>query len=127
MKKILLIAIIISAACQLKAQQLSNKPSDPFLLKTPPDQTMQLFKPGDSTLFKNFQVLPKGRQLAQLPGKLQAYDLFAVQTSSNIDHMPILKVHGNIDAMPVAKPDGPIDRMPILKVSPLSQRAAANP
>ena len=117
MKKFLFIATIIAASCQLKAQQLSNKPSDPFLLKTPQGQTFQHFKLGDSTLFKNCLGLPKVQQLvAAIPSKLPDYNLLTGQTAVNIDHMPILKVSGNIDRMPIAKMNGNIDHMPIAKI-----------
>lgn len=127
MKKIFLLVIVTAGAFQLKAQQLSKKPSDPFLLKTPPDQTFQQFKLDDSTLFKNFSVLPPSQLLAEIPNKLPGNNLVGLPAAVNIDNMPILKVSGNIDHMPIAKANGHIDRMPILKVTPLNHLSLINP
>ena len=127
MKKLFLLLIVITGASQLRAQQLGNKPSDPFLLKTPQELKLQQFKLGDSTLFKGFSALPKGQQLAAMPNKLLDNNLFAIPGVGNIDNMPILKVSGNVDRMPIAKMDGKIDRMPILKVTPLDPLKSVNP
>ena len=116
MKKLLLSLIVLAAASQLKAQQLDTKPSDP-LFKSPKDLSLQQFKVGDSTLFKNFSNLPKVQQLAALP------NLGDINSDLFYSNMPVVKLGGNIDNMPVAKIGGNIDRMPVkkMKVVPLGK------
>ncbi|WP_426670494.1 hypothetical protein ACPPVU_04450 [Mucilaginibacter sp. McL0603] len=113
MKKILLFLFMIAVASQLKAQQLTIKPSDSLFFKAPKNMKLQQFNLNDSSLFKNFQNLPKSQQLAALPGFSTA-ELF-------YSNMPVVRVSGDIDNMPVAKVEGNIDRMPIksVKVVPL--------
>ena len=120
MRKILLLLIVFAGAFQLKAQQTTIKPFDQNLFKAPKDQNLMQFKPGDSTLFKNFSVIPNEQLLALAPNKLSDNNLFLLNPSANIDHMPIAKVSGNIDRMPVAKPSGSMEKMPVVKVAPLA-------
>ena len=119
MKKILLLLIVIAGASQLRAQQSAVKPFDKNLFKTPKDQNLLQFKSGDSTLFKNFSVIPNEQLLALAPNKLSDKNLSLLNSAANIDHMPIAKVSGNIDHMPVAKPNGNMEKMPVVKVAPL--------
>ncbi len=119
MKKLFLLLIVIACAAQLKAQQSTTKPFDQFLFKTPKNQNLLQFKPGDSTLFKNFSVMPKGESLAVTRNKLPDYKMAAVIPSVNIDHMPIAQVSGNIDRMPIAKPSVNMEKMPVAKIEPL--------
>jgi hypothetical protein len=112
MKKLLLLLIIIAGASQLKAQQSTIKPFDQNLFKTPKDQNLMQFKPGDSTLFKNFSVIPNHQLLALAPNKLTDNNVFLLNPAVNIDHMPIAKMNGYIDRMPIAKVSGDIDKMP---------------
>ncbi|HEY9001008.1 MAG TPA: hypothetical protein VIM89_06630 [Mucilaginibacter sp.] len=119
MKKLLLLLIFIAGASQLKAQQSTLKPFDQNLFKTPKDQNLFQFKPGDSTLFKNFSVKPNEQLLALAPNKLTDNNQFLLSPSANIDHMPIAKASGNIDHMPVTKPSGNMEKMPVVKVVPL--------
>jgi len=118
MKKLLLLLIIIAVATQLKAQQSSVKPFDQNLFKTPKDQSLLQFKPGDSILLKNFPITPNGQFLAVVPNKLKDNDLFLLNPTANIDHMPIAKVSGNIDHMPIAKVRGNMEKMPVAKIRP---------
>lgn len=118
MKKILLLLIIIAVATQLKAQQSSVKPFDQNLFKTPKDQSLLQFKPGDSILLKNFPIIPNGQFLTVVPNKLKDNDLFLLNPTANIDHMPIAKVSGNIDHMPIAKVRGNMEKMPVAKIRP---------
>jgi hypothetical protein len=120
MKKVLLLLIVIAAASQLKAQESTLKPFDQNLFKVPKDQNLFKFKPGDSTLFKNFSTIPNEQLLALAPNKLMNNNLFLLNPAANIDHMPIAKVSGNIDHMPVAKPNGNMEKMPVVKVIPLN-------
>ncbi|MBS1523833.1 MAG: hypothetical protein JST50_22715 [Bacteroidetes bacterium] len=119
MKKILLLLIVIAGVTQLKAQQSTIKPFDQNLLKTPKDQSFFQFKPGDSTLFKNFSVIPNQQLLALAPNKLMDNNVLLLNPAANIDHMPIAKVDGNIDHMPIVKPSGNLEKMPVAKVAPL--------
>lgn len=119
MKKILVLLIVIAGATQLRAQQITIKPFDQNLFKTPKDQNLFQFKPGDSTLFKNFSTLPKDQLLAGAPYKLPDYKMAAANPLVNIDHMPIARVSGNIDHMLIAKPSGNMEKMPVAKVAPL--------
>ena len=119
MKKLLLLLIVIAGAIQLKAQQVPIKPFDQNLFKAPKDQNLLQFKLADSTLFKNFSVIPNGQLLALAPNKLQDNNLVSLNPAANIDHMPIAKVGGNIDHMPIAKPRGNMEKMPVVKVAPL--------
>lgn len=119
MKKLLLLLIVVAGASQLKAQQTTIKPFDQNLFKAPKDQNLMKFKPGDSTLFKNFSTIPNGQLLALAPDRSKDSNLFLLNPSANIDHMPIAKVSGNIDRMPVAKPSGSMEKMPVVKVAPL--------
>jgi hypothetical protein len=116
MKKILLPLFMIAIVSQLKAQQLTIKPSDSLLFKAPKNMMLQQFKLNDSNLLKNFQNLPKSQQLAMLPG------LSNSRTELFYSNMPVAKVGGNIDNMPIAKIGGNIDRMPVksIKVIPLT-------
>jgi len=118
MKRVLLLLIIIAVATQLKAQQSSVKPFDQNLFKTPKDQSLLQFKPGDSILLKNFPIIPNGQFLAVVPNKLKDNDLFLLNPTANIDHMPIAKVSGNIDHMPIAKVRGNMEKMPVAKIRP---------
>jgi len=127
MKKLLLLLIIIAVATQLKAQQSRVKPFDQNLFKAPKDQSLLQFKPGDSILLKNFPIIPDGQLLAVVPNKLKDNDLFLLNPTANIDHMPIAKVNGNIDHMPIAKVRGNTDHMPIAKVRPLSLAKPVTP
>lgn len=117
MKKLLLSLIILTGASQLKAQQLNVKPSDPLLFKSPKDLSLEQFKLGDSTLFKDFSNLPKAQQLAALP------NLGDINSNLFYSNMPVAKLSGNIDHMPIIKPEGNIDRMPVkkIKVVPLGK------
>ena len=120
MKKLFLLLIIIAGTSQTKAQQLVAKPSDPLLLKSPKNLTVQRAKRGDSTLFNDFSTLPGMHQLTGLP-KVNSNELFdrnmsVTKITSSIDNMPIAKVCGNIDNMPIAKADGNIDHMPVAKI-----------
>jgi hypothetical protein len=127
MKKLLLLLIVITCAIQLKAQQSSIKPFDQNLFKTPKDQNLMKFKPGDSTLFKNFSVTPNEQLLALAPGKLEDNSQLLLNPAANIDHMPIVKVSGNIDRMPAAKPSGHMEKMPVAKVMPLGSPRPVTP
>ncbi len=116
MKKILTLLFMIAVASQIKAQQLTIKPSDSLLFKTPKTMGLQQFKLNDSSsLFKSFPNLTNAQQLAVLP------NLANSNTELFYSNMPVVKVVGNIDNMPVAKVGGNIDRMPIknIKVVPL--------
>jgi hypothetical protein len=115
MKKIPLLLFMIAVASELMAQQLTVKPSDSVFIKAPKNMGLQQFNLNDSSLFKNFQNLPKSQQLAALPGFSNA-ELF-------YSNMPVVRVGGNIDNMPIAKIGGNIDRMPIksVKVVPLNR------
>jgi len=118
MKKLLLLLIIIAVATQLKAQQSTVKPFDQNLFKAPKDQSLLQFKPGDSILLKNFPIIPNGQLLAVVPNNLKDNDLFLLNPTANIDHMPIAKVGGNIDHMPIAKVKGNMEKMPVAKIIP---------
>lgn len=119
MKKLLLLLIVIAGGGQLRAQQSVIKPFDQNLFKTPKDQNLPQFKPGDSTLFKNFSVVPNGQLLALAPNKLLDKNQSLLNPVANIDHLPIAKVSGNIDHMPIAKPSGKMEKMPVAKLAPL--------
>ena len=119
MKKVLLLLIAIVGAFQLKAQQTTTKPFDQNLFKTPKGQNLLQFKPGDSSLFKNFSATPNGQLLAIAPNKLADNNMLLLNPAVNIDHMPIAKVGGNIDHMLIAKPSGNMEKMPVAKVVPL--------
>lgn len=119
MKKLLLLLIVIIGASQLKAQQSAIKPFDQNLFKTPKDQSLLQLKSGDSTLFKNFSVVPNGQLLALAPNKLLDKNQSLLNPTGNIDHMPIAKVSGTIDHMPIAKPRGNMEKMPVVNVAPL--------
>jgi len=119
MKKLLLLLIVIAGASQLKAQQATIKPFDQNLFKTPKDQKLMQFKPGDSTLFKNFSAIPNQQLLALVPNKLTDNNMFLLNPAANIDHMPIAKMNGNIDHMLIAKPNGNMEKMPVVKIVPL--------
>lgn len=97
MKKILLALIVISAATQLKAQQLNTKPADPQLLFKAP-KSLPVFKLADSSLFKNFTPLTNLNQLQSLAS------LNANTTELVYSTMPIARMGGNIDNMSVIKP-----------------------
>lgn len=127
MKKLLLLLIVIASATQLRAQQSTIKPFDQNLFKTPKDQSLLQFKPGDSTQFKSFSAQPKGEFLAVTPYKLPDYKMTLANSFVNIDHMPIAKVSGNIDRMLIAKPDGKMEKMPVAKVAPLGVLTPATP
>ena len=118
MKKLLLILIVVAGATQLKAQQSGTKPFDQNLFKTPKDQHLLQFKPGDSVLLKGFSTIPNKELLALAPNKLSD-NLFLQNPASNIDHMLIAKMNGNIDHMLIAKPRGNMEKMPVAKVMPL--------
>jgi hypothetical protein len=115
MKKILPLLFMIAVVSQIKAQQLTIKPSDSLLFKAPKNMGLQQFKLNDSSLFKGFPNLTKAQQLAVLPNSDNS------NTELFYSNMPVVKVSGNIDNMPVAKVGGNIDRMPIksIKVIPL--------
>jgi len=119
MKKLLLLLIVIAGATQLRAQQFAIKPFDQNLFKTPKDQGLLQLKSGDSTLFKNFPVVPNGQLLALAPNKLLDKNQSLLNPTANIDRMPIAKVSGNIDHMPIAKSSGNMEKMPVVKVAPL--------
>ena len=115
MKKILFLLSVIACTTQLKAQQLTTKPGEQSLLKIPKSELLNQFQLKDSTLFRDFSIMPKGQLLAIAPNKL----LF-VNTGGNIDRMPILKMNGNIDRTPIAKVNGNMDKMPVMTIEPLS-------
>jgi hypothetical protein len=127
MKKLFLLLITIVGAFQLKAQQTTIKPFNQGLFNTQKDQNLLQFKPGDSTLFKNFSVAPNEHLLALAPNKLLDKNQFLLNPSANIDHMPIAKVSGNIDHMPIAKPSGNMEKMPVAKVMPLGLQKPVTP
>ena len=106
MKKILIILLLITASYGLKAQQLTLKPADSLLFKSLPKS----FKLSDSTLFKGFSTLPKGEQLANIPG----FDMNDKNAEIFYSRMPVAKLY-NDDKMPVARVDN-IGRMPIKKI-----------
>ena len=118
MKKLLLLLIVIAGATQLRAQQSAVKPFDQNLFKTPKDQRLLQLKSGDSTLFKNFSVVPNERSLALAPNKLLDKNQSLLNPAANIDHMLIAKVSGNIDRMPIVKPSGNMEKMPVIKIAP---------
>lgn len=120
MKKLLLLLIVIAAASQLKAQQSVTKPFDQNLFKTPKDQNLLQFKAGDSSLSKDFSVVPNEQLLALAPNRLLDKNQSLLNLGANIDNMPIAKVSGNIDHMLVAKPRGNMEKMPVVKVTPFS-------
>ena len=127
MKKLLLLLIVIAGATHLRAQQSAIKPFDQNLFKAPKDQNLRQFKPGDSTLFRNFSVIPNGQLLAVMPNKLSDNNPFLLNRAVNIDHMPIAKVSGNIDHMPIAKPSGNMEKMPVAKVVPMGLSKPVTP
>lgn len=121
MKKLLILSTLIAVACQLKAQQLTIKPSDPLFFKTPKGLDLQKFKLSDSTLFKykDLSKLPKLEQLADLQG-INNHDKNAEVFYSR---MPVAKLYGN-DKMPVANTDDSIDKMPVKRfktIDPLAK------
>lgn len=127
MKKLLLLLIVIAGAPHLRAQQSTVKPFDRDLFKTPKDQNLLQFKPGDSALFKNFSTVPKLESLAVTPYKLPDYKMAAANPFVNIDHMPIAKVSGDIDRMPIAKPSGNMEKMPVANIVPLGLSKPVTP
>jgi hypothetical protein len=66
MKKYLIILLLTAGASQLKAQQLTLKPSSLAFNKAPADLSLLQFKLSDSTLFKALPAFPKSAQLAAL-------------------------------------------------------------
>jgi hypothetical protein len=121
MKKLLILSILVAGACQLKAQQLTIKPSDPLLFKTPKGLDLQKFKLSDSALFKyqDLSKLPKLEQLADLQG-INSPDKNAELFYSR---MPVAKLYSN-DKMPVVNTDDSIDKMPVKRfktVDPLGK------
>jgi hypothetical protein len=106
MKKILIILLLITASCRLKAQQLTLKPADTLLFKSFPKS----FKLSDSTLFKGFSMLPKAEQLANMPG----FDINNKNGEIFYSRMPVAKLYSD-DKMPVARIDN-IDRLPVKKI-----------
>lgn len=120
MKKLLILSILVAAACQLKAQQLTIKPSDPLFFKTPKSLDLQKYKLNDSLLFKyqDLSKLPKLEQLADLQG-IRNSDKNAELFYSR---MPVAKITSD-DKMPTVDTEN-IDRMPVKKiiiVNPLSK------
>lgn len=117
MKKTFLLLFITALALQIKAQQVTIKPSDSLFFIAPKNMGPQQFKFSDSTLFKfkDLSKLPKTEQLAVLS------DWDNKNAELFYSNMPVIKLGGNIDNMPVAKVEGNIDRMPIksVKVVPL--------
>ncbi|HTE01888.1 MAG TPA: hypothetical protein VK668_21510 [Mucilaginibacter sp.] len=95
MKRILLLLLIIAASTQLKAQQLTFKPADSLLFKTPKNWENFKFKQGDSILLKGFSNLQKSNPLAMLQG-------LKGNKSALYGNMPVAKLQGT-DRMPVAK------------------------
>jgi hypothetical protein len=117
MKKAIFLVFILAGASQLKAQQISPKPTDPLLFKAPADMGLKQFNLKDSALFIPFKFDLKNNQLAVLSGIKNA-DLTAVPFNSR---MPVLKVTSD-DKMPVAKVQSD-DNMPVLKVKPVDPLA----
>jgi hypothetical protein len=89
MKKIILLFILIIAACQLRAQQLSPlKPADSLLNNM--DKYLKI-KPGDQ--FRFFQP------------NLNFNEILSKVNIGAADHMPVIALAGN-SKMPVAKIGG---------------------
>ena len=99
MKKMLLFMLIIAASTQLKAQELTLKPVDSLLLKSPKSNSLNQFKLDDSNLFKNMQPLDKAGQLALIQ-RMKSNEIIKEPFYSR---MPIAKTGSNVDRMPVAK------------------------
>jgi hypothetical protein len=124
MKRILLALIIVSAASQLKAQQLFTKPADSVsLFKSP--KSLPNFQLADSSLFKKFEPLAKSNQLATIPSIDGTSEIF-------YSRMPVARIGGNMDNMSIIKPAEPNMHYPLLikkmKVAdPLSTVKPVNP
>jgi len=112
MKKLLILSILIAGACQLKAQQLTIKPSDPLLFKMPKSFDLQKYKLNDSLLFKykDLAKLSKPEQLADL----QNFKSSDKNTELFYSRMPVVKVTGD-DKMPTVRTEN-VDRMPVKKI-----------
>jgi hypothetical protein len=95
MKRILGLLLIVAASTQLKAQQLTFKPADSLLFKTPKNLQNFSFKQGDSILLKDYSNLPKSNPLAMLQG-------LKGNKSALYGNMPVAKLSGK-DSMPIAK------------------------
>jgi len=110
MKKYLLLLLLVAGVSQLKAQQLSLKPTDTMLFKAP--KNFNGLKWDDSNLLKDLAKLPKTEQLAAISNR----NSINANTVIFYSRMPVAKLNSN-DRMPVAKPDNiNIDRMPVEKV-----------
>src|SRR3569833_576695 len=124
MKKSLLILFIVAIASQLKAQQLTLKPTDSLLLKAP--LNLQGLKLNDSTLLKSYFNKPDQNTLALL-------NTLKGQKSSELFYstMPVAKM-GTRDKMPVVKPGDSNMKfnMPVKKVkviNPLEKKMPVTP
>ena len=124
MKRILGLLLIIAASTQLKAQQLTFKPADSLLFKTPKNWENFKFKAGDSALLKGFSNLPKSNPLAMLQ------DLKG-NKSASYGNMPVAKLSGK-DRMPITKLGDPNTHYTMLikkigDVNPLTKVVPVNP
>ncbi|HJP62618.1 MAG TPA: hypothetical protein VJ844_04210 [Mucilaginibacter sp.] len=124
MKKTLLIMFIVTIASQLKAQQLTLKPTDSLLLKSP--LNLQGLKLNDSTQLKNYFNKSDQNTLALL-------NTLKGQKSSELFYstMPVAKM-GTRDKMSVVKPGDSNMKfnMPVKKVTvidPLAKKMPATP
>ena len=99
MKKTLLFILIIAGSTQLKAQQLTLKPADSLLFKSPKSSLMNQFKLDDSNLFKNLQPLNSTGQLALI----QSMKGNEIIKQPFYSWMPVVKTDNNVDRMPIAK------------------------
>ncbi len=99
MKKTLLFMLIIAGSTQLKAQQLTLKPADSLLFKSPKNSLLGQFKLDDSNLFKNLQPVDKAGQLALTQG-MKGNEIIKQPFYSR---MPVVKTDNNVDRMPIAK------------------------
>ncbi len=112
MKKLLILSILIAGACQLKAQQLTLKPSDPLFFKTPKSLDLKKYKLNDSLLFKyqDLSKLPKLEQLAELQN-IKSPDK---NVEVFFSRMPVAKITSD-GKMPTVDTEN-IDRMPVKKI-----------
>ena len=119
MKKFLLLLLVIAGVSPLKAQQLTLKPTDTILFRSPRNFKWQDRKSGDSTLFKSFSILPKAEQLANMPG-------FDGNINGEVfySRMPVAKLYSD-DRMPVARLDG-ADKMPVKGLKLIAPPAKSN-
>jgi hypothetical protein len=110
MKKYLIILLLTAGVPQLKAQQITIKPSSPAFNKVPDDGSLQQFSLREGSLFKAPWAFPKSAPLAALPG-IDAKDKHAEVFYSR---MPVAQLRSD-DKMPVAKLES-MDKMPVKRI-----------